>query len=67
MHYETSSYGPRAIDALVRVVGVDPLVLGSDRPYAQPFDPAHLPGFGAAFAHALTTANPAHLLEGSPR
>ncbi|GAA0322192.1 amidohydrolase family protein [Kineococcus aurantiacus] len=64
VHYETSSYGPRAVDAVVRVVGVDPLVLGSDRPYAQPFDPAGLPGFGEAFAHALTTANPARLLEG---
>lgn len=65
VHYETSSYGPRAVDALVRVVGVDPVVLGTDRPYAQPFEAADLPGFGAAFAHALTTANPAHLLEGS--
>ena len=67
VHYETSSYGPRAIDALVRVVGVDPLVLGTDRPYAQPFDATDLPGFGAAFAHALTRSNPAHLLEGTPR
>ena len=67
VHYETSSYGPRAIDALVRVVGIDPLVLGTDRPYAQPFDATDLPGFGAAFAHALTRSNPAHLLEGTPR
>jgi 6-methylsalicylate decarboxylase len=67
VHYETSSYGPRAVDALVRVVGVDPLVLGTDRPYAQPFEAGDLPGFGAAFAHALTTTNPAHLLDGSPR
>ncbi|MEZ0166336.1 amidohydrolase [Kineococcus sp. LSe6-4] len=65
VHYETSSYGPRAVDALVRVVGVDPLVLGSDRPYADPFAPADRPGFGAAFAHALTVTNPAHLLGGS--
>jgi len=65
VHYETSSYGPRAIDAVVRVVGVDPLVLGTDRPYAEPFDARTLPGFGAAFAHALTVANPAHLLEGT--
>ncbi|WP_432562989.1 amidohydrolase family protein [Kineococcus sp. SYSU DK003] len=62
--YETSSYGPRAIDAVVRVTGVDPLVLGTDRPYAQPFDATALPGFGAAFAHALTTTGPARLLEG---
>jgi predicted TIM-barrel fold metal-dependent hydrolase len=65
VHYETSSYGARAVDALVRVVGVDPVVLGSDRPYADPFAPDDLPGFGAAFAHALAVTNPAHLLEGS--
>jgi predicted TIM-barrel fold metal-dependent hydrolase len=61
--YETSSYGTRAIDALTRVVGVDPIVHGSDRPYAQPLDP----GLGDAFSHALFTANPRHLLTGDPR
>lgn len=61
--YETSSFGPRAIDALVRVVGVDPLVHGSDRPYAQPTDPC----LGDAFAHALFVANPTHFLEGGLR
>ncbi|MFI5937419.1 amidohydrolase family protein [Actinoplanes sp. NPDC051494] len=63
VYYETSSYGARAIDALVRVVGVDPIVHGSDRPYAEPFDP----GLGAAFSHALFTANPRHMLTGEPR
>ena len=63
VYYETSSYGTRAIDALVRVVGVDPIVHGSDRPYAEPLDP----GLGAAFTHALGTANPRHLLTGEPR
>ena len=61
--YETSSYGTRAIDALIRVVGVDPIVSGSDRPYAQAVDP----GLGAAFTHALFTANPHHFLTGEPR
>jgi 6-methylsalicylate decarboxylase len=61
--YETSSYGTRAIDALVRVVGVDPIVLGSDRPYAEPVDP----GLGDAFTHAVFVANPRHLLTGDPR
>jgi 6-methylsalicylate decarboxylase len=61
--YETSSYGPRAIDALVRVVGIDPIVHGSDRPYAEPV----VPGLGAAFDHAVFTANPRHLLTGDPR
>ena len=63
VYYETSSYGTRAIDALVRVVGVDPIVHGSDRPYAEPLDP----GLGAAFTHAVFTANPRHLLTGEPR
>jgi hypothetical protein len=61
--YETSSYGTRAIDALVRVVGVDPIVHGSDRPYAEPADP----GLGAAFTHAMRTANTRHLLTGEAR
>ena len=61
--YETSSYGTRAIDALVRVVGVDPIVSGSDRPYAEATDP----GLGAAFTHALFTANPLNFMTGEPR
>lgn len=61
--YETSSYGTRAIDAMTRVVGVDPLVHGSDRPYALPIDP----GLGGAFGNALFVANPAHLMNGVPR
>jgi hypothetical protein len=60
--YESSSYGTRAIDAMVRVVGVDPIVHGSDRPYAESADP----GLGAAFAHAMFTANPRALI-GEPR
>ncbi|MBC7551780.1 MAG: amidohydrolase, partial [Cellulomonas sp.] len=63
VHYETSSYGTRAVDAMVRLVGVDPLVHGSDRPYAEPTDP----GLGGAFGHALFVANPAHLLDGGRR
>ncbi|GAA2861078.1 hypothetical protein Acy02nite_57490 [Actinoplanes cyaneus] len=63
VYYETSSYGTRAIDALVRVVGVDPIVHGSDRPYAESIDP----GLGAAFTHAMFTANPRHLLTGDAR
>ena len=63
VHYETSSYGMRAIDALIRVVGIDAIVHGSDRPYALPTDP----GLGDAFSHALFVANPAHLMNGAPR
>ena len=61
--YETSSYDTRAIDATIRVVGVDPIVHGSDRPYAEPRDP----GLGHAFTHALFSANPRNLLTGAPR
>ncbi|MFY0409005.1 amidohydrolase family protein [Solicola sp. PLA-1-18] len=56
---ETSSYGPRAVDALARVLGIDALVLGSDRPYADPRDP----GLGDAAWHALTRTNPRRLLD----
>ena len=55
---DISSYGTRAIDAAVRVLGVDVLVNGSDRPYASP--PDH--GLGAAAHVALRSANPARLL-----
>lgn len=80
---ETSSYGPQAIDSLIRVLGVDVIVLGSDRPYAEPLDvgphlegmpptsgirtPAHRLVLGTAAAHAITTANPTRLLQGDQR
>jgi hypothetical protein len=57
---ETSSYGPRAIDATLRVLGVDSLVHGSDRPYAPPAEA----WLGDAVAHAMLTANPLRLLNG---
>lgn len=60
LFYETSSYGTRAVDAMVRVVGVDVLVHGSDRPYA---DPAVL-DLGVALPHALRVNNPQRLLHG---
>jgi hypothetical protein len=60
---DTSSYGPQAIDALVRVLGIDAIVLGSDRPYA---DPSAL-GLGAAADRAITRTNPIRLLQGGPR
>ncbi|WP_037677956.1 amidohydrolase family protein [Streptomyces griseus] len=60
---ETSSYGPTAVDAVVRALGVDAVVQGSDRPYAQP--PGQ-PGFGlgGAAAYAFRIANPRRLLTG---
>lgn len=62
-YYESSSYGPRAVDAVVRVVGVDAVVHGSDRPYADSVDP----GLGAAFTEAMFVTNPHHLLTGRAR
>jgi hypothetical protein len=58
---ETSSYGNRAVDAVVRVLGTDVVVLGSDRPYAEPADL----GLGECFADAIRSANPARLLKGA--
>jgi 6-methylsalicylate decarboxylase len=55
---EVSSYGTRAVDATIRVLGIDTLVNGSDRPYA---DPASL-DLGAAALHAVRSANPQRLL-----
>jgi 6-methylsalicylate decarboxylase len=60
--YDTSSYGPRAIEAIGGVVGIDQLVHGSDRPVIGA--PAEY-GLGAAGDHALTTVNPARLLAGA--
>jgi hypothetical protein len=55
---ETSSYGTQAVDAVLRVLGVDVICHGSDRPYAAParlrLDPAAL--------HAIEFTNPARLL-----
>jgi 6-methylsalicylate decarboxylase len=55
---ETSSYGTQAVDAVIRVLGVDVVCHGSDRPYAAPGAPV----LGEAAAHALRTSNPERLL-----
>ena len=56
---DTSSYGTRAIDATVRVLGIDGLVAGSDRPYA----PLSVPDLGVAAWSAMCAANPLRLLD----
>src|SRR5215469_1222608 len=61
MFVETSSYGCRAVDSVVRVLGVDMLVFGSDRPYAEPHPDL---GLGDAARHAICVTNPARLLRG---
>src|SRR6201999_3523543 len=53
--FDTSSYGPRAVDAMLRAVGVDRLVYGSDRPVVAPSD---LGALGAAAEHAIAVPNP---------
>jgi 6-methylsalicylate decarboxylase len=55
---ETSSYGTQAVDAVVRVLGIDVVCHGSDRPYAEPSRPA----LGDAALHAIRTRNPERLL-----
>jgi predicted TIM-barrel fold metal-dependent hydrolase len=57
---DTSSYGPRGLDSLIRVLGIDCIVLGSDRPYAEPTDP----NAGPEATHAIRVANPHRLLTG---
>lgn len=55
---DVSSYGTRAVDAILRVLGVDVLVNGSDRPYAAAC-PLELGEFvGSALGHT----NPLRLL-----
>jgi hypothetical protein len=61
--FDVSSYGARAVDAMLRIVGVDRLLLGSDRPVVAP--PA-LESLGAAVRHALAEANPARLAPSVP-
>jgi hypothetical protein len=61
MFVETSSYGSRATDCVIRVLGVDGLVFGSDRPYAE-LSPDF--GLGRAAWHAIRVTNPARLLNG---
>lgn len=59
---ETSSYGARALDALIRVLGIDVVVNGTDRPYAGPTNLR----MGDAATYAVRVTNPARLLEGGP-
>ena len=58
--YDTSSYGPQALDAMVRSVGVEQIVYGSDRPVVEP---GSCP-LGDAAREATLSANPVRLLGG---
>jgi 6-methylsalicylate decarboxylase len=57
---DVSSYGERAVDAVLREVGVDQLVFGSDRPVVSPRDLS----LGEAVRAALRERNPSRLLGG---
>jgi len=57
--YDTSSYGPAALDAMSRQVGPDQLVYGSDRPVLEPVPTgreAFLRANGARLVAELGTA-----------
>jgi hypothetical protein len=60
--YDSSSYGQRTIDALVRCVGIDQLVHGSDRPVVGDPPSARL---GPAARAAMVSTNVERLLRGS--
>ena len=61
--FDSSSYGARTLDSMLRMVGVDRLVHGSDRPIIAASDPRVL---GDAVEHALTTGNPERVLGPTP-
>ena len=61
---ETSTYGTLAIDAVVRVLGIDVVCRGSDRPYAAPI----VPRLGSEAAlNAVGSVNPGRLLAHVPQ
>ena len=59
---DTSSYGAQGLDALARALGIDSLVLGSDRPYAEPVQEV----LGEAATRAVRVDNPRRALTGQP-
>ena len=61
--FDVSSYGPRTVDAMLRVVGVDRLVNGSDIPVIEPVP---LDALGSSVTRALAETNPARLLSPDP-
>jgi 6-methylsalicylate decarboxylase len=63
LFYDTSSYGARGLDAVVRIVGIDQLVYGSDSPVVDRSSPDLL---GPAAAAAMLRKNPARLLAHQP-
>lgn len=62
LYVDTSSYGPQGIDAVARVLGIDQVVHGTDRPYAEASD---LRRQGAAATAVIRRTNPLRLLFGA--
>jgi hypothetical protein len=60
--YDTSSYGPRMLEAMIGAVGAGQLVFGSDRPVVD----ARAPQLDAPLGRALLSANPQRLLNPRP-
>jgi predicted TIM-barrel fold metal-dependent hydrolase len=60
--YDTSSYGPAAVETMARRVGAEQLVYGSDRPVVEP-TPTGREALLAGNGEALLSANGAALLE----
>ena len=60
---ETSSYGPQAVDAVIRVLGIDVVCHGSDRPYA---DAAAARASATPRCTRSSTVNPGRLLARCP-
>jgi predicted TIM-barrel fold metal-dependent hydrolase len=58
---DVSSYGDRAVDAVVREIGIDQLVFGSDRPVVEPRELS----LGDAVRAAIHERNPRRLLSGA--
>ena len=63
LFYDTSSYGPRALRAMIDVVGAGQLVHGSDRPVVE----AVVPPADTVLGHALLRVNPSRLLRSELR
>lgn len=63
LYVDTSSYGPQGIDAVARILGIDQVVHGTDRPYAGIVDLRQ----GDAATAVIRHDNPHRLLFGPVR
>lgn len=61
LYVDTSSYGPQGIDAVARILGIDQVVHGTDRPYAGTTDLRQ----GDAATAVIRHDNPHRLLFGT--